>query len=565
MKKPVFPKRLVSSFICIFAAAPAILFSTGCASTAPHPSGDKKASAPQQDTSLFMTINGRDFSTDVMSGLRAVYFSWPCSDATFPSAVGDVYSAVMAELAYPIAKAAVNLDSIRTSQEWQILSVFYPGQLYFKDELIPTLGLPDSLLKAEYEKNKKTRYFSVKKIDSTKTDTTILTFKDARPQIAMAIIADNPKPDSTFYSQFKKPTAKPGEFTIDTALAKKRWPDQYRRDIGVTILKQKCKAAYGVLPPDSFSGYSSGPAAIPAERVNELINWIPADRRQGFSSPAKKKELCDWLLRWKLFSAEAKKTGYSDKPQIVAALDWAWKFEVVKVWLNTKVKPGALAAAKVDTLMSLYNYWDKSGKPMLVPDTATLAKTIAADKAATADIQISKTMYDIRSKASVKFYKKNLTDGQDVSIDSISKSADSLNAAGAYDQALQSYEKLNQLFPFSKKGSEALVEIAKLATEREDFYKASESYRKYLRFGSDTTKRNNIFFMLGFIYGEHLHHAEMADACYKWVLKNAPDCELADDAEFMCQHIAEPMTGVEELQSEAKRQGKQTDTDKTKK
>ena len=62
--------------------------------------------------------------------------------------------------------------------------------------------------------------------------------------------------------------------------------------------------------------------------------------------------------------------------------------------------------------------------------------------------------------------------------------------------------------------------------------------------------------MIGFVYSEYLSKPELAEANYKWILKNTPECELADDAEFMCLHLAEPMIGVDELQAEAKRQGR---------
>ena len=66
-------------------------------------------------------------------------------------------------------------------------------------------------------------------------------------------------------------------------------------------------------------------------------------------------------------------------------------------------------------------------------------------------------------------------------------------------------------------------------------------------------------FMIGFIYDEYLDKPEIAEANYKWVLKNAPGCELADDAEFMMLHLGEQMASVDELQAEVKRQGKKVE------
>ena len=66
-------------------------------------------------------------------------------------------------------------------------------------------------------------------------------------------------------------------------------------------------------------------------------------------------------------------------------------------------------------------------------------------------------------------------------------------------------------------------------------------------------------FMIGFIYDEYLDRPEMAEVNYKWVLKNTPDCELSDDAEFMMLHLGEQMSSVDELQAEVKRQGKKVE------
>ena len=61
--------------------------------------------------------------------------------------------------------------------------------------------------------------------------------------------------------------------------------------------------------------------------------------------------------------------------------------------------------------------------------------------------------------------------------------------------------------------------------------------------------------MISFPY-EYLDKPGLAEINYKYVLKNLPGCELTDDAEFMMLHLGEPMSSIEELQSEALRQGR---------
>jgi hypothetical protein len=105
----------------------------------------------------------------------------------------------------------------------------------------------------------------------------------------------------------------------------------------------------------------------------------------------------------------------------------------------------------------------------------------------------------------------------------------------------------------------ALTEMAKIQTEKGKYRDAINNYRDYILMGGDAERRCNTFFMIGFIYDEYLNKSENAEVHYKWILKNTPDCELADDAEFMCLHLDEPMTSVEELQAEARRQGRKID------
>ena len=66
--------------------------------------------------------------------------------------------------------------------------------------------------------------------------------------------------------------------------------------------------------------------------------------------------------------------------------------------------------------------------------------------------------------------------------------------------------------------------------------------------------------MIGFIYDEYMDKSELAEVNYKWVLNNDPECELADDAEFMMLHLGEPMNSVEELQAQTMRQNRKVES-----
>jgi tetratricopeptide (TPR) repeat protein len=138
--------------------------------------------------------------------------------------------------------------------------------------------------------------------------------------------------------------------------------------------------------------------------------------------------------------------------------------------------------------------------------------------------------------------------------------ADSLRDTGNTAEASGLYRSLVTSFPFTSEGVRAYTELAKVQTEKGEYTDAIKNYRDFLVLTNDKTKRCNTFFMIGFIYDEYQNKSDLAEANYKWVLKNTPDCELSDDAEFMTLHLGEPMNSVEELRAEAKRQGRKVDT-----
>lgn len=131
---------------------------------------------------------------------------------------------------------------------------------------------------------------------------------------------------------------------------------------------------------------------------------------------------------------------------------------------------------------------------------------------------------------------------------------------GKHPGAETNYRTLISTFPFTPEGMRAYPELAKILTEKQLYSEAIKNYRDYLILSNDKSKRCNTFFMIGFINDEYLNKSDLAQINYRWVLKNTPECELADDAEFMSLHLGESMSSVEELRAEALRQGKKVDT-----
>jgi outer membrane protein assembly factor BamD (BamD/ComL family) len=172
-------------------------------------------------------------------------------------------------------------------------------------------------------------------------------------------------------------------------------------------------------------------------------------------------------------------------------------------------------------------------------------------------------VYDKRRAVGVEFLQSDWKDERDEDPAALMATADSLRDTGNVNEAQNYYRKLSSEFAFTDQGRKAYQELAKIQTEKQTYREAITNYRRYLLFGREPDRLCNTFFMIGFIYDEYMDKPDLAEVNYTWVLKHTPDCELADDAEFMMLHLGEQMAGVDELQAEVKRQGKKVEDTET--
>jgi tetratricopeptide (TPR) repeat protein len=233
---------------------------------------------------------------------------------------------------------------------------------------------------------------------------------------------------------------------------------------------------------------------------------------------------------------------------------------VVFNYVNNDLLPKAKKAVNVDTAMGLYAFWDGHGNPSVKPDSAGMASIISQYQQRLVYMDLDNQMWDLRKTKNIVFVQNDYKDDLAGSPTVMSAHADSLRDTGRTDEAQGIYQTLSTYFAFTPEGIKSFVELAKIQTEKQQYTEAIKNYRDYLVLSNDKTKRCNTFFMIGFIYDEYLSKPEDASANYRWVLKNTPNCELSDDAEFMSLHLGEAMNSVEELRAEAMRQGKKVDT-----
>jgi len=151
--------------------------------------------------------------------------------------------------------------------------------------------------------------------------------------------------------------------------------------------------------------------------------------------------------------------------------------------------------------------------------------------------------------------------------------ADSLLASGEAKSALRTYRDILRLFPQTPSAPRALflMGIAYLENSQDlrakeafqkvleeypdydlekdffDFAQESQNsdkpelaivlYQKTMELFPESSNKYKALFLTGFVYSEQLQNYDKAKQAYQQVVEHYPDCDLADDAEFMLKNL----------------------------
>lgn len=453
------------------------------------------------------------------------------------------------------SKATPELKSkLEKTLDWQWKKAYYPAQIYLIEKLGPDLGINANQIEDYYHAHKESFKVTVAATDSLKKDSVYYKeISEVKGEIIDSLFLQSDKPDSVFLKSL-------GDSLPPQNQINQSWIGYVRSNPPKYFMKKFYNQDFGKPFPDSLNEIFGEGKIITQADMDIILSWIPQERREYYSNAEGKRELVEWLLKWKLFSKHAEKSGFTSQPSIKKDLEWAWRIEVVSAYVDQVLLPKVKAVSDIDTMIVKYAITDEAGTPNLNPDTAELNRKIAELKRQSATLIIDSLINRIRKAVPVTYLKDDLRDEKMNSPAKLIAKADKLRDSGKTEEAENLYTTLARDFAFTSQGKRAIIEIAKIQTERQAYYQAIANYRKYLLSGDDKSKFCNVFFMIGFIYDEYLDRPEMAEVNYKYVLKNLPGCELTDDAEFMMLHLGEPMSSVEELQAEALRQGRKIDS-----
>ncbi len=484
----------------------------------------------------------------------------------FPGSRGMPTFVVETEALYQNAPGVIK-RSIKKTDDWKWKRRYFPAQLYMQEILEKNLGFTDKQLQAYYNAHKQDFLDTVKIPSTTARDTGdtgvagadslrdsvfVRSFEDVHYQIAQEMFLDTYPPDSAFWAEMSDT----GEIKTDSSVVRDRWLRAKRNELPQFFMRQLYEQEYGEPLPDSLDEwYGEGKPITPAN-MEVILGWLPEARRESYRNESGYRYLAEWLLKWKLFSDKAQETGFADSEQVQRLLDWSLRYETAKLHLVENIAEQARDKISIDTAMAVYAYWDDFGTPGVAPDSAALARELHSFRQQIVEQRIDKRIFDIRQDVGVEFLQSDWKDQKGEEPQTLMAEADSLVNANETRKAENVYRTIVRNFGFTETGHKAMTELAKMQTENAHYREAIDTYRRQLVLDPDLDARCNTFFMIGFIYDEYLNKEQRAEVNYKWILEHTPQCELADDAEFMVQHLGEPMTSVEDLRAEARRQGR---------
>jgi len=520
----------------------------------------------------FLKIDTAGINSELMSGFQEIRMYYPTSTGDFFPGDRSAFNYLIAVQVLSTEKQVTAIENkIKTSLDWDWKQKYIQGQTYLVQVINAGVGFTPKECESFYNSHltlfqEKTQRIIIDTTiaDSTKRQKIVDTiyqkpYNQVKDEVIKRLFLSRyPAPDSLFKKQDPKDTAK-----IDSGMVKERWFFTVKKNAPEFFLKQRYLEKFKQKLPDSLSEwFGNGKVITPAD-FQVIVSWLPQAQRTMYSTPAGTAELARWLLKWKLFAEDAKKSGFADGAVIRNMGYWALKINAVSEYVNTLVVPKVKSEVVIDTAMCKFAFADERG--MFQSDTSGFNAVVSRYVAKATSNRINSFIYDILKKHKVVLLKNDPVTGMNYN-DELVRSpsvltarADSLRDAGNSGEAESIYDQIVKVYPFTPEGDRAIPELAKIKTEKNESSAAVNLYRDYIILSNDKSKRCNMFFMIGFIYDEYLDKPELAEANYKWVLKNTPDCELVDDAEFMTIHLNEPMNSVEELRAEALRQGRKVD------
>jgi TolA-binding protein len=176
---------------------------------------------------------------------------------------------------------------------------------------------------------------------------------------------------------------------------------------------------------------------------------------------------------------------------------------------------------------------DGAPKPLEGMEQAVFRAVLAKEKAK----KIEETLKAYRKEFGLKIYDKKLNYNMSQSAVELFDAAKKYHEDRQYSQAMKNYQDIRYLYPAFESHPDICMAMAQVYIEQNQFNKAIQEYKRYMRLYKDKGDSYKAQFMIGFVYSENVKDNDKAVAAYQAVKDNYPKCDLADDADFMINII----------------------------
>lgn len=506
-----------------------------------------------------------------------VYRNFPASmPQFFPAARTPLTFMLESEAIYQFAKLAPGgsfrarsavEDSIAATLDWAWKKRYYTASL-FVDLLATNLGFSDRELEAFYRQN--TDLFARPGTTEDGSDTTYLApFEEIKRIVADELFYATFPPSDEFIADV---TAHLQGADYDTMMIRNHWLYNVRSNPQDFFMRkfheEKNGAAY---TGDITQIFGDEGQPLNSLDVEVITSWLPQSHR---GMPLR--DRVEWLYKWKLFSDRATATGLAtNNAELKSTLHWGMRIEFAHAFLSANVVPNVsdeLSAA--DTTLAELIASDRL-RFVVGADARDLDNVVRTRVA----VAVDSAIHNMRKAVGVTFLAADSNDNRGVDPAKFLELADSLRDAAAEsftqthaDSLVAESERLYGIladnFAFTSEGRSAMGELAKSLLERmeptsfggsRNFFEAITLYRRAQTVETDVENLCGSHFLTGFAYDEYMKNFALAEASYRWILRHAPECGLASDAEFMIQNLGEPMASIEEIRGQSIRQGRKID------
>lgn len=495
----------------------------------------KKDIAPEQQ---FCTIGKELYSIDDLSAFRNAknYYPAKSNNDFFPGRKHDETLFIETMLYFNDAKKYKS--HVHSGLEWEMKKTFFKGQMYARRSMKFNMGSTEKQLREYYEKNPNSFLLT--------NNEGVNTYGINKIQVADSLFMKKFPPFDNFYKMF------PG---ADTAFIVGKWITRCKENYYNFFVETFYERKYGKKLPKVYGEIVGNGLPVSENEVEVVIGWLPENAREQAKAGQNKLKYAQFILAWKLFAEYAEEIGYFEEIDYDTEFAYFEKYTLVHYYMNSILPEKITSSIDIDMNNLKYLYWDKNGNPLESVDENSLDE-LRKEYQRELNIQaIYADIYNKRQKENITFKQSLYDDSGQKSPEYLFKKADSLRSSGLKEQGIKVFKDLTKYHLGNKYGRDALLELAKEANSKGEFHNAISKYREYVITSGKGGDFCDTYFMIAYIYGEELKKYNQAAANYKWIIKNAPECNMVDDAEFMCLHLGEPMPDVDELRDQAIRQG----------